>query len=109
MGIVKGCDLPLRATQCETCPYREGSPYAHFQKSLVPGVLTDNTTICHSTGSNNAVKYRTGKKPHLCRGARDLQLIHMFALHVIEAPTDEAWNEQRIAIGMKPTVVKDPE
>jgi hypothetical protein len=32
-------------------------------------------------------------KPHLiCRGTRDIQLSTFYALGVIEAPTDEAWN-----------------
>jgi hypothetical protein len=32
----------------------------------------------------------------------------MAAFGAIEAPTDEAWNKQRINIGMEPQVIKDP-
>jgi hypothetical protein len=31
------------------------------------------------------------------------------ALRVIAAPTDEAWNDARVSLGMKPTRVADPD
>ncbi len=101
------CNMPVRETMCATCPFRAGSKYAH----LVPGIALSALAvarICHSTGANNSINKRTGKKPHICRGARDLQLCRMARLGVIDRPTDEAWNEQRVKIGMKPIVAKDP-
>ena len=62
---------------------------------------------CHNTGTN-ALRGRTNKPPVLCRGARDIQLKVMAATRAISKPTDAAWNRQREAIGMKPTIVKDP-
>lgn len=101
-------NLPLRKTMCATCPFKPGSKYAELAPSLTASALNQASRICHSTGSN-AIHHKTGKKPHLCRGARDVQLDVMAAMSVIAAPTDEAWNAQRVEIGMKPTLVKDPE
>lgn len=101
-------DLPLRASMCATCPFRPGSPYAALADGLAQSALSEASRICHSTGSNNAINKRTGKPPHYCRGARDAQLSVMAAFQVIKAATDEAWNEKRVAMGMKPTVIKDP-
>ncbi len=97
----KRCDLPVSTTMCATCPFRPGSPYAHLVPVLQESAITA-TRICHSTGSNNAINRRTGKPEAVCRGARDLQLEIMHASGVIQAPTDEAWNEKRIELGMQP-------
>jgi len=101
------CDLPLRKTKCATCPFREGSPYAYLVNDLTASAMSDSR-ICHSTGKNNAINKRTGKKPHLCRGARDVQLSVMFRMGAIDAETDAAWNRERARIGMKIIEVKDP-
>lgn len=102
------CDLPLRKTMCATCPFSPGSPYANLADSLAESAMSVSR-ICHSTGSNNGINRRTGLKAHLCRGARDLQLEVMASLGVIDAATDEAWNETRVKMGMEPIVVKNPE
>lgn len=83
--------MPVRASMCATCPFRYGSPYAYLQDDLSRSAMNDRSRICHSTGSNNAINRRTGKKPKLCRGARDLQLKVFAAMGVISAPTDAAW------------------
>lgn len=98
------CNLPLRKTMCATCPFREGSKYAALTRTIDMGV----SRICHSTGAGNAINDRTGKPPHLCRGARDVQLQVMARVGFLAEPTDEAWNEERVACGMKPTAVRDP-
>lgn len=36
----------------------------------------------------------------LCRGARDVQLAYFFALKLIPAPTDEAWDAKRKELGV---------
>ena len=102
-------DYPLRKSMCSTCPFRDGSPYENLRPALTESALNEASRICHSTGRNNGINKRTGKPPHLCRGARDVQLRMMFALRVIDAPTDEAWDAKRVEMGMKPTTVKDPE
>lgn len=101
-------DLPLRKTMCATCPFRERSPTAYLVADLAQSAISEASRICHSTGSKNAFHERTGLPEHICRGARDMQLAFMAAAGVIAAPTNEAWDEARVRIGMAPTVVKDP-
>lgn len=100
-------DMPLRVTMCATCPFRHGSPYAHLAPMLAQHALDNSSRICHSTGSN-AIHRRTGKASHLCRGARDVQILFMAGIKIIDAPTDEAWNVARVKCGMQPTIIKDP-
>lgn len=105
-GVAAVKDLPLRLTKCSSCPFRPGSKYAYLAADLAESAMTKGSRICHSTGSNGLLG-RTGKPEHLCRGARDVQLQAMFALRVIDAPTDEAWNLARGKIGMGATEVRD--
>jgi hypothetical protein len=56
----------LRKTSCATCPFREGSPYAHLREHLERSALLENSRLCHSTGSN-AINRRTGKPEAVCR------------------------------------------
>ena len=107
MKLLQITNLPLRETMCATCPFKAGSPYADLAPMLALSSLSDASRICHSTGANGIHK-RTGKEPHLCRGARNVQLEAMFALGVIEAATDEAWNKERVNCGMTLTVTKNP-
>lgn len=91
---------PTNATMCATCPWRDESPYAYLRADLERSALTANSRICHSTGSNNAINKRTGKPERLCRGARNMQLRAMFAMGVIAAPTDEAWDAKCLELGL---------
>jgi hypothetical protein len=81
----------VQPVMCATCPFRKGSAYASLAPYLTKQALTASNRICHSTGSS-AILGRTGKTPMICRGTRDIQLSTFYALKVIEAPTDEAWN-----------------
>lgn len=101
-------NMPVRATMCSTCPFKEGSKYAGLKEELTVLSMKDGR-ICHSTGSNNAINKRTGFPPYLCRGSRDFQLKMMCSLGLLSKPTDEAWNEARIQFGMEPIDVKDPQ
>lgn len=103
----RAVNSPLRKTMCATCPFRKGSRYAALAHDLAHSAQSDSTRICHSTGSN-AINQRTGIKPHICRGARDLQLRMFFNLEYIAAPTDEAWNVRRVKQGFQPTITQDP-
>lgn len=100
--------LLLRKLMCPTCPFLAGSKYANLRDDLAKSALSTGSRICHSTGSNNGINRRTGKSPHLCRGARDLQLNVMASLKVIAEATDDAWNESRVKMGMKPLIIADP-
>lgn len=86
------CNLSVNAEMCGTCPWRDGSPYAHLAAPLAESALSEASRICHSTGSNNGINRRTGKPSALCRGARDLQLRAFAAMGFIAAPTDAAWS-----------------
>ena len=79
----KRCNLPVRETMCATCPFKEGSKYALLKDDILKSAMTEATRICHSTGL-------------------------MCALEVIAAPTDEAWNDARVAMGMVPQITQDP-
>jgi hypothetical protein len=83
--------LPVRRTQCPTCPFRDGSQYADLRGMLSMSALSQASRICHSTGSNNAINRRTGKPPKLCRGARDLQLQFFHRIGFLDEPTDKCW------------------
>lgn len=91
---------PVMKKMCATCPFRNGSKYAYLASDLADSALTKSSRICHSTGANNAINRRTGKKPHLCRGARDVQLKAFFAMKVIGAATDEAWEAKCQQMGL---------
>ena len=90
----------LRKTMCATCPFRVGSQYAHLASDLTESAITQASRICHSTGSN-AINHRTGKKPALCRGARDKQLQAFTAMGFISEPTDAAWAAKCREMGLK--------
>jgi len=84
---------------CDTCPWRDGSPYAYLRADLERSALTAVSRICHSTGSN-AINARTGKPERLCRGARNSQLQMMAGLGFITAATDEAWDAKCRELGL---------
>ena len=92
----------LKKEMCDTCPFRDGSPYAYLLHDLKHCALTKRSRVCHSTGKNNAINKRTGKPEALCRGARDAQLQMFHRLGLLSAPTDEAWNKQCISMGLEP-------
>ena len=109
MSSNRNKNLPVRKTMCGTCPFRPGSKYANLAPDLAASASTSTSRICHSTGSNNAIHKRTGLLPHICRGARDVQLTVVHLIGAITEPTDEAWNEARVKVGMAPQVITDPE
>ncbi len=103
-------DLPVRKTQCSTCPFRKGvaEKYSDVAGPLAERVLSEASHICHQTGKGNAFHQKTGKPEHLCRGARDLQLGYFHFIGFIPEPTDEAWNVARKNMNMAPQMIKDP-
>lgn len=82
---------PVLKTKCQTCPFREGSPYAHLSGSLALSALSEASRICHSTGPGNAVNRKPKGPAMLCRGARDIQIRVFHQTGFISEPTDEAW------------------
>ena len=100
--------LPVRKTNCKTCPFTPGSPTEFLRADLELSARTEASRICHSTGANNAFHARTGLPKHICRGARDIQLEQFHQLGVIAAPTDDAWNDAREEYGLPRQVIADP-
>jgi hypothetical protein len=93
--------MPVNKTMCDTCPFREGSPYAYLAADLRLSALGQSSRICHSTGSNNAINRRTGKPAALCRGARDIQLKVFHAIGFLSEPTDAAWTAKCREMGIE--------
>lgn len=83
---------------CATCPWREGSPYAHL-KGYLSDASKNQGRICHSTGES-VIKGKTGKAEKLCRGSRNEQLQRFARMGFIRAATDEAWEEKCKALGL---------
>ena len=94
--------MPVNKRMCQTCPWREGSPYANLKPDLAASALGQASRICHSTGSNNAIHRRTGKPERICRGARDEQLNFFVAIKFLSEPTDAAWDAKCRALGIQP-------
>lgn len=87
----KPADMPVQENMCATCPWREGSPYAHLTPYLTKSALTESNRVCHSTGNESVLDPPTGKPERVCRGARDVQLAMFHASGFLKEPTDEAW------------------
>jgi len=83
--------LPVMPSMCGTCPFRQGSPHSDLAPLLTESALAESSMVCHSTGSGNAINSRTGVRPKICRGARDVQLAHFHGIGFITAATDAAW------------------
>lgn len=87
-------NMPVNAVQCPTCPFREDG-WTHLRDLLTERALTEGTPICHSTGKALVSRKKRLGKARLCRGARDFQLTVFYAMGVIAAPTDAAWQAKR--------------
>lgn len=98
---------PVCKDMCPTCPFRKGSPHSYLARDLAHSARELGSRICHSTGSN-AINRRTGKREHICRGARDIQLNYLHRLGAITAATDEAFNAERVRRGWQPQEIKNP-
>lgn len=85
--------------KCATCPFREGSPYAHLKDYLCEQATTASSRVCHSTGKS--VFYgQTGKPERLCRGARDVQLKMFHSMGFLSEPTDACWAKKVEEMGI---------
>jgi hypothetical protein len=86
---------------CATCPWRDGSPYAHLANYLEERALGHESRICHSTGNDSAIYGNTGKREKLCRGARNAQLQFLHAIRFLDEPTDAAWTAKCREMGIE--------
>lgn len=94
--------MPVMPAMCATCPFREGSKHEGLRHDLTISALSECSRICHSTGSNNGINYRTGKPEMLCRGARNMQMDLLVGIGFLSEATDAAWNAKCAEMGMVP-------
>ena len=74
--------MPVMKARCATCPFLvDPKLAAQVQQRMLSG-----SQLCHSTGWPQST--------HLCRGARDFQLVIFHRLGYLEAPTDDAWEQK---------------
>lgn len=87
--------LPVRLTQCATCPFREDG-WTDVRPLLIQRSLTEATPICHSTGKGALKRDKENflRKSHLCRGARNYQLRIFHKIGFLDEPTDDDWAEK---------------
>jgi len=82
---------PVMKAQCATCPFRpDGDPRI---RASVESRVFKCSQICH----HPAIHGR--KETHLCRGSRDFQLVMLYRMGMLDAPTDEAFAAESKKIG----------
>lgn len=86
--------LPLTAAPCGSCPFGPNG-VEEVATSVKQRILTQASQTCHSTG---AIHGR--RDTHLCRGARDFQLQILHRMGLLSAPTDDAWDEACVRLGV---------
>lgn len=85
--------MPVR---CKSCPFNKGG-CQEVRETVMARIMTMASQTCHSTGAAHG-----RPDTHLCRGARDVQLKVFCGLGVIKEPTDAAWAEACVQIGIVP-------
>lgn len=79
-------------SKCSSCPFG-GNGDPELRESVISRNLLNQSQICHHpTLSGKA-------ETHLCRGARDVQLVWLYRLGFIEQPTDRAFSEAAVKRG----------
>lgn len=78
--------MPVRNRMCSTCPF--GPKGDKRIMNTVTARLFNVSQTCHSSRPK-----LTGKDTLICRGARDWQQTMFYRLGMLDAPTDEAWDE----------------
>jgi hypothetical protein len=77
---------PVMPARCATCPFHPGRDQ-RLVNAILARTLFQASQVCHHP------RLQGKKETHLCRGARDEQLILLHRLGWIEEPTDEAFAE----------------
>lgn len=70
-------------TKCQSCPF--GTNGSRAVRDSVEIRILDASQLCHHP------RLRGKKETHICRGARDEQLIIFHCMEFINEPTDAAW------------------
>lgn len=77
---------PVMASQCASCPFREGGD-TKLQAAIIARTALQAIQICHHP------RLHSKKETHLCRGARDHQLTLLYRIGLLPKPTDKAFAE----------------
>jgi len=79
------CELKVQPQPCHTCPFEGKEPvqldpvrYNYFIKKLAG----ESQHLCHSVDNKM-----------ICRGGRNIQLRILYAMGLIDKPTDECFDE----------------
>ncbi|MCB1807751.1 MAG: hypothetical protein KDJ99_22125 [Candidatus Competibacteraceae bacterium] len=90
---------PVMPRQCPTCPFNTDAKGRYRDPALIAKlmqqVLSSASQICHHPRLDGK------QETHICRGARDFQLKILHQTGLLNAPTDEAWQqagERKISI-----------
>lgn len=87
---------PVMPKQCASCVLRtdERGRYVdeHLASSVIERCITRASQICHHPRLNGK------RETHLCRGARDYQLMIFYRIGFLSEPTDRAWKAKTDAI-----------
>jgi hypothetical protein len=86
-------DWPVMAKQCATCPLRQDAhgryPDERLASSVIERCITRASQVCHHA------RLHGRRESHLCRGARDYQLMIFYRLGFLDEPTDQAWEKKK--------------
>lgn len=96
-------NMAVMAKRCPTCPFgAEGQPdrRPEVANRVRERVIMQASQVCHHP------RLSGGKETHLCRGARDFQLMLFHRLGAIDEPTDRAWS-QKLAESNNQTYLSD--
>lgn len=78
--------------QCQSCPLRTDKrgryPDPHLAASVQARAIAQASQICHHP------RLKGKRETHLCRGARDYQLMIFYRIGFLTEPTDKAWNRK---------------
>ncbi len=87
-------EWPVMAEQCPTCPLRVDErgryPDPRLAAEVMERCITRASQICHHP------RLHGRPETHLCRRARDYQLMIFYRLGFLKEPTDEAWKEPEV-------------
>lgn len=79
-------NFPVMKEKCASCPFREdGDP--RLRAAVISRTNVKASQICHHP------RVHGKKETHLCRGARDEQLVLLHRMGLIKEPTDACFEE----------------
>lgn len=87
---------PVMKHKCQTCPFGPNG-----DKAVAAGVTARTigfqvSQICHHPSLHGR------PETHLCRGARDQQLVLLHRIGMIDSATDEAFAKRTVELGLIP-------